>query len=130
MVGGGANDALLACTSKEAFTELYEAVASVASDGDKLHGGSDDEEDDKEPSEPVLVHYVGSRVMRRLVLTQPPEGVKCFGSVLWAKVLKGNCKKWIGTHAEKVMAALADCGDSKTQAEVSLYCMHKIRAPE
>jgi len=56
----------------------------------------------------VLEHFVGSRALRRLVLTAPPPGVDtAFGASLWAAVLDGRCARWVGTHAEKVRACVA-----------------------
>jgi hypothetical protein len=51
----------------------------------------------------VLEHFVGSRTLRRLVLTAPPPGVDtAFGASLWTAALDGRCARWVGTHAEKV----------------------------
>ena len=66
----------------------------------------------------MLEHFVGSRALRRLVLTAPPPGVDtAFGASLWAAVLDGRCARWVGTHAEKVRACVAcvRAGASRSQ---------------
>lgn len=68
---------------------------------------------------PVLEDFVGSRALRRLVLTAPPPGSTAFGASLWAAALDGRCARWVGTSAEKVLAALVDCPDTATSEAVT-----------
>lgn len=65
----------------------------------------------------ILVHFYSSRALRRLILG---AGATKDGSSivrkLWAGAFDGRCGPMLGTHAEKVVAALADCSfeDVKT----------------
>ena len=36
-----------------------------------------------------------------------------FPQLLWKAAFEGKCQQWLGTHAEKVLAALATCQDEK-----------------
>ncbi|EFJ45371.1 pumilio family protein [Volvox carteri f. nagariensis] len=64
--------------------------------------------------EHVLLSYYSSRALRRLLLLaadeQPAGAAGAFASEIWANALKGRCKQWVGTHAEKVLVALLQCG--------------------
>lgn len=103
----GVHDALVASVAGGA-----DATASAAPQQDSQQGGEE---------EPVLSHFFGSRALRRLVLASGDGGgsgaaAGAFAAKLWAGALRGRCRQWVGTHAEKVLAALAQCGEAATKA--------------
>lgn len=62
--------------------------------------------------EHVMLQYFSSRAIRRLVLTAyDSEHAMAFPKLLWQAAFQGRCQQWLGTHAEKIMAALASCQD-------------------
>ncbi|KAF5840452.1 hypothetical protein DUNSADRAFT_16686 [Dunaliella salina] len=45
--------------------------------------------------------------------SEPGSGGECarqLAQALWQRALQGQCQRWVGTHAEKVLAALLHCG--------------------
>ena len=63
-----------------------------------------------------MLHYFSSRGIRRLVLTaHESEHAVAFPKLLWQAAFQGRCQHWLGTHAEKVMAALASCHDTSVK---------------
>lgn len=60
-----------------------------------------------------MLQYFSSRAIRRLVLNAG-HGTQAaaFPKLLWQAAFSGRCKQWLGTHAEKIMAALASCQDT------------------
>jgi len=119
VVRGGDGGLLVESASTAAFETLYEAIAAAANVEPEEE--EEEEEEGKEGGEKtakehLLVDFWGSRMMRRLALTPPPPGVKSLANTLWAEVFKGQCKKWVGTHAEKVLAAvMAGCDAAATK---------------
>ncbi|GLC37797.1 hypothetical protein PLESTB_001477700 [Pleodorina starrii] len=114
--------------------QTQEDVAAVDGDGD----------DDAGPStsgrEHVLLSYYSSRALRRLLLLasedaeqqQQPEGggaAAAFASELWTRALKGRCAQWVGTHAEKVLAALLHCGVPSVVAAASKELKPLVKEP-
>ena len=72
-------------------------------------------------SEHVLLSYFSSRAIRRLVIAssetkQSSNALTGFPQLLWQAAFQGKCQQWLGTHAEKVLAALATCQDRKVTA--------------
>jgi pumilio family protein 6 len=69
----------------------------------------------QEGSEPLLTHYYGSRGLRRLLLAGEAAGAdgeeaRAFAQQLWSDALQGHCQQLVGSHADKVLAALLHCG--------------------
>jgi len=67
--------------------------------------------------EHILLNYFSSRAMRRLIVASShhasEDGASTdFPMLLWEAALKGRCQQWLGTHAEKILAALATCNNS------------------
>ena len=64
--------------------------------------------------EHILLQYFSSRAIRRLILTASAENKHAtdFSSMLWEAAFQGKCRQWLGTHAEKILAALASCCDN------------------
>ena len=58
-----------------------------------------------------MLQYFSSRAIRRLVLNAGQSRQAAFPKMLWQAAFKGRCHQWHGTHAEKIMAALASCKD-------------------
>lgn len=58
----------------------------------------------------ILAQFYSSRALRRLLLgASATEGGDEFITKLWEGALDGRCGPVLGTHAEKVLAALAEC---------------------
>lgn len=58
----------------------------------------------------ILAQFYSSRALRRLLLgASATEGADEFITKLWEGALDGRCGPLLGTHAEKVLAALAEC---------------------
>ncbi len=38
--------------------------------------------------------------------------------LLWQRAFKGRCQQWLGTHAEKILAALANCQIAAVTAQL------------
>ncbi|GFR43770.1 hypothetical protein Agub_g4884, partial [Astrephomene gubernaculifera] len=78
--------------------------------------GEDEEEAGPAPAERehVLLSYYSSRALRRLILAaadeQPAGAAAAFVAALWEGALQGRCAQWVGTHGEKVLAALLHSG--------------------
>ena len=63
-----------------------------------------------------MLQYFSSRAIRRLVLnTGQSRQAAVFPKLLWQAAFKGRCQQWLGTHAEKIMAALASCEDASVK---------------
>jgi len=67
--------------------------------------------------EHILMNYFSSRAVRRLIVASShhasEDGASTeFPMLLWEAALKGRCQQWLGTHAEKILAALATCNNS------------------
>lgn len=63
-----------------------------------------------------MLQYFSSRAIRRLVLnTGQNTQDAAFPKLLWQAAFKGRCQQWLGTHAEKIMAALASCKDASVK---------------
>lgn len=59
-----------------------------------------------------MLQYFSSRAIRHLLLnTGQSTQAAAFPKLLWQAAFKGRCQQWLGTHAEKIMAALASCED-------------------
>ncbi|KAK3232890.1 hypothetical protein CYMTET_56782 [Cymbomonas tetramitiformis] len=87
---------------------------------------------------PVLTDFFGSRMLRKLAVlpelrpssdAEAWSGLPCLGAVLWEKVFKGNCTRWAGTHAEKVLFAVYNCGDAQVKKEAAAE-LKKVVMPE
>mmetsp|Transcript_4129 Transcript_4129/g.4732 ORF Transcript_4129/g.4732 Transcript_4129/m.4732 type:complete len:779 (-) Transcript_4129:152-2488(-) len=78
--------------------------------------------------EHLLEQFVSSRMLRQMALEPSLSTVltsdgwsdfPCFGATLWKGALKGRCADWVGTHAEKVLAAIGSCGDANVMKALS-----------
>lgn len=90
-------------------------VAAVAAGAASSSGAASQEE------EPTLSHFFGSRALRRLVLASGDGGAAgaaaaAFAAKLWSGALQGQCSGWVDSHAAKVLAAVAQCGDAAVRA--------------
>lgn len=121
---GGEGGLLEGCleAAPTSLADVHDAlVAAVAGGADAATASQQGSEGGEQ--EPVLSHFFGSRALRRLVLASGDGGgsgaaAGAFAAKLWAGALRGRCKQWVGTHAEKVLAALAQCGEAATRAAV------------
>ncbi|KAK9864425.1 hypothetical protein WJX84_008225 [Apatococcus fuscideae] len=83
-------------------------------------------EDSKQKGEQhILEDYYSSRALRQLLLSSQRPGPAastacCFAASLWSGALRGKCKMWVGTHGEKVLAALLSCGQEETRKAVHI----------
>lgn len=62
------------------------------------------------------MNYFSSRAVRRLIVASSHHAsgdgtTTDFPTLLWEAALKGRCQQWLGTHAEKILAALATCNN-------------------
>lgn len=62
-----------------------------------------------------MLQYFSSRAIRRLVLSAADRNDHVLPSLLWKAAFQGKCAQWLGTHAEKILAALASCRDVALQ---------------
>lgn len=61
-------------------------------------------------NEHILLNYYSSRAIRRLVLDTSKASASTINEFvvkLWQSGFQGKCKQWLGTHAEKLLVALA-----------------------
>ncbi|GIL88103.1 hypothetical protein Vretimale_13967 [Volvox reticuliferus] len=83
--------------------------------------------------EHVLLSYYSSRSLRRLLLLAAEEqsagAAAALASEVWANALKGRCNQWVGTHAEKVLAALLHCGVQPVVAAVAKELKPLVKQP-
>uniref|UniRef100_A0A061SK00 Pumilio homology domain family member 6 n=1 Tax=Tetraselmis sp. GSL018 TaxID=582737 RepID=A0A061SK00_9CHLO len=101
--GEGATLAEVCSEGVERAQDMIVQMAAAARD----HG-----DDDAGGEEHVLLNYVANRALRRLlILGRTDETVRRFAQKLWDGALKGRCKEWFGSHADKVLAAVLSCGD-------------------
>ena len=63
----------------------------------------------------VMLQYFSSRAIRRLVLTAAEQNNHVLPDLLWKAAFQGKCAQWVGTHAEKILAALSSCRDVALQ---------------
>lgn len=99
---GGEGGVLEAVVGKDAIdavhAQVVDAAAAVPEEG-----------------EPLLESYFGSRAVQRIVQASEEEGpagdaAGRFVDLLWSKALKGRCAALHGTHAGRVVQAVAECG--------------------
>ncbi|PSC67012.1 pumilio-like protein 24 [Micractinium conductrix] len=104
-----------------------EAAARQQEPAAEAGGGGGDDSDEEEQrrrlaeEEPTLSHFFGSRALRRLVLASGDGGAAgaaaaAFAAKLWSGALQGQCSGWVDSHAAKVLAAVAQCGDAAVRA--------------
>ncbi|KAG2439363.1 hypothetical protein HXX76_004722 [Chlamydomonas incerta] len=85
-------------------------------------------------AEHVFLNFFSSRALRRLVLAAAEEeggggAAAGFAKQLWDRAVKGRCKQWVGTHAEKVLAALLHCGVPEVQAAAAKELKPLVKGP-
>ncbi|KAK9810029.1 hypothetical protein WJX72_003629 [[Myrmecia] bisecta] len=123
--GGAAG--LLQELDAEGVKAVHDAIVSEAAC--ERPGPSNESQEEPGTSvqtvEHILEQYYSSRALRKLLLMGAVEGpggaAACdLATALWEGALKGRCKDWVGSKgAEKVMAALLDCGLAAVQKEVT-----------
>lgn len=59
-----------------------------------------------------MLNYFSSRAIRRLVVNTVGQSTSAFPALLWQVAFQGKCAQWVGTHAEKILAAVASCSDT------------------
>lgn len=97
-------------------TAIVQQIAhESASVGSSSEAAGDEQQGDDEQQEPLLMHYFSSRHLRRLLLAGSSDGAdgagaRSFAQQLWSEALAGRCKQLVGSHAEKVLAAVLHCG--------------------
>jgi len=138
---GGGRDAILveAGAHAEGVSKLHEAIVaaiekSLHAEGTKgtkakprkeegaEKGAKKDGEGEGADEECLLTDFYASRALRRLVLCGG-DTAGAFSSLLWKRVLRGNCSKLSKSHAAKVVAAVfvvAGTGDAgeETRKEI------------
>lgn len=86
-------------------------------------------------AEHVFLNFFSSRALRRLLLAAAEEedgsggAAANFAKQLWERAVKGRCKQWVGTHAEKVLAALLHCGVPEVQAAAAKELKPLVKGP-
>lgn len=127
-VARGGDDGLLLELAPEGVAAVHEAlVADACGEAAAAEAEEEDEEGPAGPApqaEEVFTHYYGSRALRRLILASEEEGkggegARAFVEALWPKALAGQCKRRVGSHADKVLAALVMCGSAQVKAAAS-----------
>mmetsp|Transcript_35571 Transcript_35571/g.78981 ORF Transcript_35571/g.78981 Transcript_35571/m.78981 type:complete len:822 (-) Transcript_35571:289-2754(-) len=121
-VARGGEAGLLEELCSEGVAEVQQAVAELAARTEESEEGPSSDEAGPGPRvDHVLLHWYGSRALRRYILLSGDEtSTQCAVrgvELLWKTALHGKCKRWVGTHADKVLAALLHCGsDTVKQA--------------
>ncbi|KAK9844997.1 hypothetical protein WJX74_009447 [Apatococcus lobatus] len=110
---GGADNAHLAAMHTAVVEAAAEPRQSATADAPK---------DAKPGEQHIMEDYYSSRALRSLVLMSRQPGAAgetacSFAAALWAGALKGRCNLWVGTHGEKVLAAVLSCGSEKIRQE-------------
>ena len=117
MCRGGEGGLVGECSGEAALDAVHDAVAAAVAAGEPGAEG-----------DALLCHYFASRALRRLVLAScaGEEGgdgeASCAAAsraveALWERGgLAGGCARWVGTHADKVLAALVRCGSASAAA--------------
>mmetsp|Transcript_9410 Transcript_9410/g.23839 ORF Transcript_9410/g.23839 Transcript_9410/m.23839 type:complete len:652 (-) Transcript_9410:138-2093(-) len=126
-VARGGEDGLLEEAEPEGVKRVRAAIAQLAAEprpGEGAATTSGGEEDDAAAAEGtpshVLLDYVPSRTLRRLLLAGGEGGGSgAFAEALWADALQGRCAQWVGSHADKVLAALTHCHSPSVVAAAS-----------
>jgi len=97
---------------------LHAAVAAAAAESTSgaAEGAETDVGPAPAPAEPVLEHYFASRAILKMISgTKGDAGSAAardaFCSALWEGAVQGRCKALIASHAAKIVAALATCGN-------------------
>ena len=120
----------------EGVSKLHEAIVSAIEKGLHAEGGKkkkekkdkkkekegegekkEEKKEDEEEEECLLTHFYASRALRRLVLCGG-DSAGAFSSLLWERVLRGNCSRLCESHAAKVVAAVAVAGSAETREEI------------
>ena len=126
-------------TTQHAADVLAEAAGCAileqalgGSDGEGLnqvHAAIVEEVKKEKTDEHVALNFFGSRALRRLILlasdTTPSTNNEStstsitpaarFVELVWTDALQGNCKRWYGTHAEKILAAVVQERELKSE---------------
>lgn len=76
-----------------------------------------DDEEEEGGEECLLTDFYASRALRRLVLSGG-DSAGAFSSLLWERVLRGNCSRLSRSHAAKVVAAVLAAAGAETRKEV------------
>lgn len=126
-VARGGAEGVLHTVDPEGVRKVHEAlVASALKSRDQLQEDPQEVPEvastsggDRHPADELLVGYFSSRALRRLILMSTEEGpggeaAREFCDTFYKGVLQGRCKAYLGTHADKVLAAMATCGSSST----------------
>ncbi len=121
-VARGAEGGLLWQLQQAGVERVHDAIVrDVAGDAHGEGTGMEGEEAGPAPAaEPLLLNFFSSRALRRLVLASSDEGpggegARAFVRSLWGRALKGRCSSWVGTHADKVLAAVLHSGDAEVR---------------
>lgn len=110
-------------------------VEDAARSTEEIMAVADDEEEGPATSgrEHLLLSYYSSRALRRLLLAASEETgggpASEFAEHLWSGALRGRCKQWVGTHAEKVLAALLHCGVASVVLAASQELKPLVKQP-
>lgn len=124
---GGGTDAILMHSHAEGVAKLHEAVVAAIEKSLHAEGGkkkekkeakkkSEEDEEEEEKQECLLTHFYASRALRRLVLCGG-DSAGAFSTLLWERVLRGNCSKLSKSHAAKVVAAVVVVAGGEIAAE-------------
>lgn len=100
----GGSDGLLQEAEPDALASLHDAVVDLAAQ--PLEAAGDDH---------VLTEFYSSRTLRHLVLSSADGSAVPFIEKLWARVFNDHCKQYLGSHAEKVLSALLECGSESVK---------------
>lgn len=119
---GGGEDAVLctSCGCDEDVGALHRAISAEAAEplaaAAKAEGAGDSKDH-------ILQDYFGSRTIRRLIVYGSDDSKPCskvasdFSTSLWNDAVNQVVDKLYGTHAEKVLAAMASSAPASVQKE-------------
>ncbi|KAG2498855.1 hypothetical protein HYH03_003047 [Edaphochlamys debaryana] len=146
-VARGGDDGLLQELQSAGVAEvqaaLVEDAARSAEEVAEASGAAIDDEDggaeagpssSRDPNgEHLMTSYYSSRALRRLLLAaadeSPPGAAAAFAKAFWEGALKGRCGRWVGSHGEKVLAALLHCGVAEVVAAASKELKGLVKQP-
>lgn len=106
-----AGDSSIGCmlweSDREAVEQLHEAIAAAA-----LHDANSPDG----ITTPLLEHFFASRALKRMAGAEEGDACEHCAQMLWDKALHGTVEMRVGTHAAKIVAALAQRESVLSQA--------------
>lgn len=121
----GGEGALLQEIAPTELTQLHDAIVAEAArdDADVAAQAPVDAEEAgpaaAPPAEHIFTQFYSSRALRRLLLASADDGpaapATALAVKLWSGACAGRCRRWVGGHGEKVLAALLHCASPEVR---------------